>query len=358
MSKALVITGCSGFVGSHLLERFLSEGWTIFGWDLEDQKIAPLLDHPNLHFTKSDISSPDALAEMREQVRSSAALISLAALCNPSEYNTRPLDTIRANALDVLPLIDLCAAEGAWLVHFSTSEVYGRTISSYYDPSYANEEHFMLDEDSTPLLMGPVHYQRWSYACAKQFVERYIYASAHEHRMPFTIIRPLNFFGPRMDYLPGQDGDGVPRVLACFMAALLNRTPMYLVEGGSARRTIVSIYDAVDAISRIVQNPSGAQGEIFNIGNPNNEVTIKQLAHLMRRLYSSHKGDPSYLEVPIESVSAASFYGQGYEDCDRRMPSIEKATRKLGWRPSRDLEEVLLDAIADFDLRYSGVHAD
>src|SRR5262249_39117947 len=159
--------------------------------------------------------------------------INLAAICNPAAYNTEPLAVIRANFIDVYQLVDLCADCGTWLINFSTSEVYGRTIASYLPGSpYDDPDLYEFSENESALVMGPVTNQRWSYACAKQLLERFIYASHRERGLPFTIVRPLNFFGPRMDYLPGRDGDGIPRVLACFMSALINGRPLQLVDGG------------------------------------------------------------------------------------------------------------------------------
>ena len=204
--------------------------------------------------------------------------------------------------------------------------------------------------------MGPVRNQRWSYAAAKQLMERYIYAQHYEHGLPFTIIRPLNFFGPRMDFIPGRDGDGVPRVLACFMTALLDDKPMQLVDGGLARRTIVSIHDAIAAIRLMLAKPDKAANQIFNIGNRNNEVTMVRLGEMMREAYAAASGDSSYRAHPMEQISSDEFYGEGYEDCDRRMPKIDKARTLLGWEPTRTLEEILEETVNYYYTRYRNWH--
>ena len=122
------------------------------------------------------------------------------------------------------------------LVHFSTCEVYGRTLASYGLPM-SDEKNYILDEDTSPMIMGPVSAQRWCYACAKQLVERLIYAHGTENNLKFTIVRPYNWICPRMDYVPGVDGkdDGQPRVLASFMTALMKGDPLILVNGGEVR---------------------------------------------------------------------------------------------------------------------------
>jgi UDP-apiose/xylose synthase len=350
----VIIIGCGGFVGSHLLDRLLArDDVHVEGWDPETHKITQHLGHPR--FTLHKVTCIDATehAKLEERLADADVLINLAAICNPSEYNTRPLEVIRSNLLDVIPIVDLCARANKWLMHFSTSEVYGRTLSSYLEDGESDDpDLFELREDSTPLIMGPVVNQRWTYACAKQMIERYIYAHHKSSGMPFTIIRPLNFFGPKMDYIPRRAGDGVPRVLACFMAALLNREPMRLVDGGKARRTIVAVEEAMAAIERMLDRPAKARNRTFNIGNRANEVTMRELAHAMREVYADITGDESYCHHRIVDVSAEEFYGPGYEDCDRRMPDLSQAEQCLDWTPERDLREILLPTMRDYHDRY------
>jgi UDP-apiose/xylose synthase len=351
----LIVVGCGGFVGSHLLDRLLArDDVYIEGWDPETEKIADHLDHPRFTLHKVTCIDPAELNKLEERLADADALINLAAICNPSEYNTRPLAVIRSNLFDVYPIVDLCARANKWLLHFSTSEVYGRTLSSYIPgvDDGNNPDLFELREDSTPLIMGPIVNQRWTYACAKQMIERYIYAHHSLSGMPFTIVRPLNFFGPKMDYIPRRGDDSVPRVLACFMAALLNGEPMRLVDGGSARRTIVAVEEAMAAIERMLDRPELAKNRTFNIGNRANEVTIRELAHAMREVYAEIVSDKQYLHHPVVDIAAADFYGPGYEDCDRRMPDLSQAERYLDWKPVRNLREILLPTMRDYHDRY------
>ncbi len=352
--RNLVVLGCGGFIGSHLLDRLLDQGAIrIEGWDLHDEKIAAHLANPKFTFHREAFSDTRIPAGLIEAVRWADAVINLAAICNPSQYNTNPLEVIKSNFLDVYRLVELCSHHGTWLIHFSTSEVYGRTVSSYLPaPDYSNPDLFELEETATPLIMGPIQNQRWSYACAKQMLERFIYAHHRERGLPYTIVRPLNFFGPKMDFIPGRDGEGIPRVLACFMTALLDRSPLQLVDGGAARRTIVSIHDAIAAVVLMLQKPDRAANQIFNIGNRENEVTMAELAELMRLVYAEVTGDPSYLSHPIVSVSSRDFYGEGYEDCDRRMPVLAKARELLGWTPRISLYDTLLETVAYYYRTY------
>ena len=105
-------------------------------------------------------------------------VINLAAICTPADYNTRPLDTIYSNFVDALPVVQYCRENGKRLIHFSTCEVYGKTIGSFLpndSPLKKDPAMYLLKEDETPCIFGSIDKQRWSYACAKQLIERLIY---------------------------------------------------------------------------------------------------------------------------------------------------------------------------------------
>lgn len=345
-----LVLGCGGFIGSHLLTRLLSDQAAfVEGYDLDSTKIAEHLQSPRFLYHRTCIHDAHLDGSLKQSISEADVVINLAAICNPSEYNKHPLNVMRQNCFLMIPVLELCSAMGKWLIHFSTSEVYGRTLASYLkDQAHSDRDLFEQVEDKTPLIMGPIHNQRWSYATAKQLVERYIYALHKEAGLNFTIVRPFNFFGPRMDYIPGRDGEGVPRVLACFMDALINGKPMQLVDGGHAKRTITSIHDAIDALLLILGNPAAAQNQIFNVGNAENEVSIAELAPLMRDIFADVTGDESARRHPIEIVTSQQFYGEGYEDCDRRLPDLTKVSRLLGWSPTRSLQQTLREAISHY----------
>jgi UDP-apiose/xylose synthase len=348
----IAVLGCGGFIASHLLERLLkTDRYQIVGWDTQDSKIKHLLDHKYFTFHKIDIYRDN---ELKAKIKDFDVVIHLAAICNPSQYNKVPLSVINSNFIDAHEIVSLCSQEKKWLIHFSTSEVYGRTLSSYLKDGFAKAEKafYELDEDTTPFIMGPLSNQRWSYASAKQLLERFIYAHHYENNLDFTIIRPFNFFGPRMDFIPGVDGEGIPRVLASFIYALLSREAIPLINGGTARRTFIFIEDAVEPIELMLQNPELAKNEIFNIGNRNNEVTISELAHVIRDIWAEVTGDESFEQHPIREISGEEFYGPGYEDCDRRMPSLKKLEEKFGWKPKTDFKSMLKKTLSCYYENY------
>jgi UDP-apiose/xylose synthase len=348
-STKLCILGCGGFIGSHLLDRVLADpSYTVIGIDKSAEKIKRHLSNSRLDFTLGDIYTMEAIATCVEQ---SDIVLSLAALCNPSLYNTIPLRVLENNYSQPSAIVKVCAEQKKRLIHFSTCEVYGRTAGSYVSgPHGLAVEPF--NEDRSPYVLGPISAQRWTYACAKQLLERLIYAYGFERGLEYTIVRPFNFIGPRMDFIPGIDGEGVPRVIACFMEALLFNTPLKLVDGGFNRRAFTAISDAIDAIMGIIKNPEKSKNQIFNIGNPANETTIADLARRMKRIYQ--KLSPKYAgqTIDIVNVSSEEFYGKGYEDSDRRIPDISKARELLQWEPKTSLDDALSLTIESYVREY------
>ncbi len=358
-TKRVIVVGCGGFIGSHLVERLLStDGYEVIGFDTSSHKIAAHLDNPRFTFRNTYIEAANVEAEIGPYLDDCHALFSLAAVCNPAEYVANPVYTIESNFIDSYKLVELCAKRGIWLIHTSTCEVYGRTLASYLDDNdYSDPRLYEQVEDETPHVMGPTVNQRWCYAAAKALLERYIYANHTERGLPFTIVRPYNWFGPRMDYIPGRDGEGTPRVLACFMKALLDNEPIQLVDGGTATRTITYIDDCIDALMRMLERPAKAQNTFFNIGNRASEVTVAELASLMIELYAEITGDEARRSHPVLEVTGEQFYGKGYEDCDRRVPSVERAEQRLDWYPKADLRTTLRRTMEYFHAAY-GVRSD
>jgi UDP-apiose/xylose synthase len=348
--KVISVLGCGGFIGSHLIAGLLSaDKYKIFGVDLKSDKIKLFLGNTDFEFLESDIYTNPTVVSCIER---SEIVISLAALCNPSMYNTIPIEVIESNFIQPVEIIKLCSNLKKWLIHFSTSEVYGKTAVSQL-PSEAKTDDTAIEfrEETTPLILGPIQAQRWSYACAKQLSERLIYAYGEQKGLDYTIIRPFNFIGPGMDYLPGIDGEGVPRVLACFMESLLFKKPLQLVDGGKNRRVFTYIDDAINAIIRVIE--CQAKGHIFNIGNPENEMSIEMLAHQMIRFYKELFPEFTEYQYSVEDVNSNDFYGPGYEDSDRRIPDISKAKKILDWTPQVNLETTLRNTIKMFAEHYT-----
>ncbi|XP_061374105.1 UDP-D-apiose/UDP-D-xylose synthase 2-like [Gastrolobium bilobum] len=342
----ICMIGGGGFIGSHLCEKLMAESThKAIVVDVSSEKINHLLERSlpwanRIEFHQMNIKNDSRLETL---VKASDLTINLAAICTPADYNTRPLDTIYSNFIDAIPVIKYCTENNKRLIHFSTCEVFGKTIGSFLPEEYRKDpEYYMLKEDVSPCIFGPIEKQRWSYACAKQMTDRLIYAEHAENGLKFTIVRPYNWIGPRMDFIPGVDGpsDGVPRVLACFSNNLLRGEPLKLVDGGQSQRTFLYIKDAIEAVMLMIDNPERANGHIFNVGNPDNEASVKELAELMIQVYAKVSGVPAS-SLSTLNVSSEDFYGKGYDDSDRRIPDMTIITRQLGWKPRTPLHELL-----------------
>jgi UDP-apiose/xylose synthase len=336
-SITVALVGCGGFIGCHLLDAILTRTqWRVFGVDLDFYRIQHRLHDERCEFMVADLADKSVV----ERIAKYPIVVNLAAICTPSRYMAEAPEVIRSNYDHPAALADACAKSGSWLIHFSTSEIYGRTPA----------DSGLLVEDETELTFGPVTASRWSYATAKLLTERYI---AGLNNLKWTVVRPFNFVGPFMDFMPGVDGTGIPRVLANFSSALVRGEPLKLVNGGVAKRSFTSVFDAVDFMFALFEAGDVAFSQAFNIGNPDNELTIAELAWRMRKIFAEIKG-MSVESVPEpESVSGVEYYGEGYEDSMRRLPSVEKAERLLGFKAKTPIDVVLRESMTWFIGHYS-----
>src|SRR6185295_10579409 len=176
-----------------------------------------LLDHPRLSFVQQDIRSPDW--NLDELVADADLVIDLIAHANPGLYIRIPLEVFHLNFEENLKIAETCVRHRKRLIQFSTCEVYGRTAASLKNARVADPEdpiHATFSEDQSEFILGPVAKHRWIYACAKQLLERVLHAHGLEDGFNYTIIRPFNFIGPKIDFLPAEK-DGIPRVFSFFM---------------------------------------------------------------------------------------------------------------------------------------------
>ncbi|KAJ0976788.1 hypothetical protein J5N97_012262 [Dioscorea zingiberensis] len=231
---------------------------TVLAVDVYNDKIKHLLSpeeempsdyHRRIHFYCLNIKHNSRLEDL---IKISDLTIYLVAIYTPADYNTSPLETIYRKSL--IPfLLDMhsmemkqvkyCSEKSKRLIHFSTCEVYGKTIRSFL-PKKSPLETGMPHH----AFFGPMEKQRWSYACAEQLIELTFFGTGNG--LEFTIVGPFNWIGPRMDFIPGIDGpsEGVPRVLACFSNNLLCGEAPKLVDSGQSQRTFLYIKDAMEAV--------------------------------------------------------------------------------------------------------------
>jgi UDP-apiose/xylose synthase len=342
----IAVLGAGGFLGSHLVPALTARfGCAIDAVDVDFRKLE--VCDTRIHRIRARIEEPGLAEELTGRCK---VVISLTALCNPALYSTIPLEVIDGSYTHLVPLVKSCAERGARLIHFSTSEVYGRIALDI-----SGERTLEMNEDTTGLFLGPVSRERWTYACAKQLLERLIWAHGYHGELAFTIVRLFNVIGPRMDFLPGVDGEGIPRVLASFMSALLRGHELQLVSGGHQRRAFMAVDDLVDAVCRIVERPEACRGQILNLGNPANDVSIFELGRMLGDVFAARV--PGAQPVRFRGVSAQEFYGPGYDDSEERIPDIAKARRLLGWEPQKSLAEMLPSIVDNYVARYGSLIA-
>ncbi|OGI62699.1 MAG: hypothetical protein A2W18_07725 [Candidatus Muproteobacteria bacterium RBG_16_60_9] len=329
MSLKVLILGVNGFIGSNLTERILRDtDWLVYGMDMGTNKLNGCLDHERFRFVEGDITINREWIEYH--IKKCDVVLPLVAIATPATYVQDPLRVFELDFEANLDIVRKCVRYKKRVVFPSTSEVYGMST----------DEEF--DEDASTLVLGPIHKQRWIYSCSKQLLDRVIYAYGVQHGLKFTLFRPFNWIGPKLDDIL-EPKEGSSRVLTQFIGNILRGCDIQLVDGGAQRRSFTYIDDGVDALLRILANrAAAADGRIFNIGNPKNDVSVRELAE---RLIAAIRRYPSYAaladRVKLVTVSAGEYYGKGYQDILTRVPSVRNAERYLGWRPTTDLDTAL-----------------
>jgi len=319
--KKVLILGVSGFIGSHLSDKLTANGnYEVYGLDLQSNYVDHLLDHPNFHFREGDISIHNEWIEYH--IRKCDIILPLVAIATPIEYTRNPLRVFELDFEENLRTVRACVKYGKRIIFPSTSEVYGM----------CPDENF--DEESSPLVTGPIKNQRWIYSTIKQLLDRVIWAYGEKGELEFTLFRPFNWIGPRLDTLKSAR-IGSSRAITQLILNLCQGSPIQLVDGGEQKRSFIDVDDAIEALFRIVENKDGCcDGKIVNIGFPENEASIRELAEILTEKFNEHplrgKFPPSAGCIEVES---GAFYGKGYQDMQRRVPSIKNAKRYLDWEP-------------------------
>ena len=325
----ILILGVNGFIGNALVKRILATtDWEVFGMDLAQSKLEHSLGHPRFHFLAGDISISREWIEYH--IRISDVVLPLVAIATPATYVKAPLDVFELDFEENLRVVRQCSKYKKRLVFPSTSEVYGMCA----DPEF--------DEDASPLVYGPISKSRWIYACSKQLLDRVIAAFGQQEGLQYTCFRPFNWIGPKLDDIDAAK-EGSSRVVTQFVIDLMRGQPIKLVDGGEQKRCFTFLSDGIDALMKIIANPGGVcDGEIFNIGNPDNECSVRELAERLIRIYEARRGDiPDYQSPKCEATRSETYFGGGYQDIQSRKPSIAKARKLLGWEPATGLDAAL-----------------
>ena len=327
--KKICILGVNGFIGHHLSQRILADTDSeVYGMDMSSDRVSDLMGDPRFHFFEGDITINREWIEYH--IRKCDVILPLVAIATPATYVREPLKVFELDFEANLPIVRSCVKHGKRVLFPSTSEVYGMCDDAEFDP-YASS-----------LVLGPIDKQRWIYACSKQLMDRVIYAYGSMGQLDFTLFRPFNWIGSGLDSIHTPK-EGSSRVITQFLGHIVRGEPIQLVDGGSQKRAFTYIDDGISALMKIIENKDGvASGRIYNVGNPKNNYSVRELAEMMLALaktYPEYK--KSAARVKLVETSSAKYYGKGYQDVKNRVPKIENTMKELGWKPKVDMKTAL-----------------
>lgn len=331
-----LILGVNGFIGHHLSRRILADtDWHVYGMDMQSDRVEDLLEQPRFRFCEGDITINREWVEYH--VKKCDIVLPLVAIATPATYVKDPLAVFELDFEANLPVVRHCVRYRKRVLFPSTSEVYGMCGDAEFHPFESS------------LVLGPITKPRWIYSCAKQLIDRVIAAYGQQQGLDYTLFRPFNWIGSGLDSLHTPK-EGSSRVVTQFLGHIARGEPIQLVDGGRQRRSFTDISDGVDALMRIIDNPNGcASRQIYNIGNPANDLSVRELAQLMLQIaaeYAEYRQGAA--EVKLMDVSAGTYYGEGYQDIQTRVPWIGNTRQDLGWLPRVSLRDSLRGIFAAY----------
>jgi len=317
--KAL-ITGGAGFLGSHLAEALIARGDTVYLLDNLStgsiENIEHLKGDRRFHYAIDSVMNEPITAELIDRVD---VVFHLAAAVGVRLIVESPVNTIETNVHGTEMVLKLANKKKKKVLVASTSEVYGKS------------EDVPFHEDAD-LVMGPTSKGRWSYACSKAIDEFLALAYHKEKHLPVVIVRLFNTVGPRQT---GRYGMVIPN----FVKQALLGHPITVYGDGEQSRCFTYVTDVVGALMKLADH-EGAVGQVFNIGNDREEVTISDLA---RRVKERTKSPSDIVTIPYDEA-----YESGFEDMPRRVPDLTKVRSLIGYEPRVHLDEILDRVIAYF----------
>ncbi|MDE2234510.1 MAG: bifunctional UDP-4-keto-pentose/UDP-xylose synthase [Gammaproteobacteria bacterium] len=327
--RKILILGVNGFIGHHLSKRIIeTTDWEVHGMDMFSDRVSDLLDNKRFNFFEGDITINKEWMEYH--VRKCDVVLPLVAIATPATYVKDPLRVFELDFEANLPIVRMCVKYGKRVLFPSTSEVYGMCRDDGFDP-YSSE-----------LILGPINKPRWIYSCSKQLMDRIIWAYGEKQNLAYTLFRPFNWIGPGLDSIYTAK-EGSSRVVTQFLGQIVRGENIKLVDGGARRRAYTYVDDGIDALMKIIENRDGvADKRIYNIGNPKNSHSVKELAEMMLALANEF---PEYRDsakqVKLVEVRADDYYGKGYQDVENRLPNVDHTRKELGWEPKVDMKSAL-----------------
>lgn len=325
----VLILGVNGFIGHHLSTKILeTTDWHVYGMDMHSNKIMEMMNHSRFHFFEGDITINKEWIEYH--IRKCDVILPLVAIATPASYVNDPLGVFELDFEANLPLIRACVRYKKRVIFPSTSEVYGMCEDAEFHPYESN------------CVLGPLTKPRWIYSCAKQLMDRVISAYGQQQGLKYTLFRPFNFIGSGLDNIH-QPKEGSSRVVTQFLGHIARGENIKLVDGGNQRRSFTDISDGINALIAIIANNDNvADSKIYNIGNPENDLSIRELAEMMIDIALEI---PEYAEnakkVRLVETTSTAYYGQGYQDIQSRVPFIKNTMEELNWEPQISIRDAM-----------------
>lgn len=316
--KSYLITGGSGFIGSHLSDALLARGDAVTILDNlstgRKSNLAHSRQHPRLRFVQGSVLDALLVEELTSQCD---VVIHLAAAVGVKLIVEQPLWSLATNLRGSEIVIDAAHRYRRKIMLASTSEIYGKNSSG------------PLGEESDRVLGSPT-VARWAYSAAKGIEEALAIAYHRERQLPTIVVRLFNTVGPRQT---GAYGMVIPRLVR----QALRGEPLTVFGDGRQTRCFTHVADVVGALLLLVDH-EGAVGQTFNIGS-SDEIMIADLA----RLIAARSGSLS----PVRLIPYEQAYPSGFEDMERRVPDTSKLRSLVGWRPRHSLDDILHQVIAE-----------
>jgi len=309
MKKKVMVTGAAGLIGSHLIEKLLELGNTVYGFDIEDldnsNNLKNIRENKNFVYFKGDVRSYEDLKSFFQT--DASVLYHLASVVGVNRYMEDPMSLIDIGVLGTRNLIKMCFDNNIRMLFTSTSEIYGKNSNIPW-------------KESDDRILGPTNIDRWSYSTSKALCEHMLFGMYHKYNWPMSIVRFFNVYGPRQTPI---------YVVSKSIHRVLNGKAPELYDGGKQTRCFTYIDDVIDGIIRAATLEI-AIGHVFNLGNTF-ENTMQEVVDAILVISKS--------DLKIDHVKTSKRYGDVYEDIPRRVPEINKAYQLLNWRPVTTMQE-------------------